>query len=55
VYPAGDLIQSLIEIPDRESLPETSVPLVPLFVVVMSSVIVGSGLVRRCVGGHLIF
>jgi hypothetical protein len=54
VYPAGNLIQSLVEIPDRESLSETSTPFVPLFVAVTSSVLVVGGLVKRCIGGQLI-
>jgi hypothetical protein len=51
VYPAGNLIQSLIEVPDRESLSETFASFIPLSVAVASSVLVISILVKRCVGG----
>jgi hypothetical protein len=54
VYPVGNLIQSPVEVSDRESLSEMSAPFVPLSVAVMSSVLVICGLVGRCVGGHLI-
>jgi hypothetical protein len=46
--------ESLVEIPDTESLSETSTPFVPLSVVVTSSILFVGGLVGRCVGGHLI-
>jgi hypothetical protein len=55
VDPVGNLIQSLVEVPDRESLSEASAPFVPLSIAITSSVLVGGGLVGRCVGGHLIF
>jgi hypothetical protein len=54
VYPAGNLIQSLVEVPDRESLSETFALFIPLSVVVTSSILVVGGLVGRCVGGQLI-
>jgi hypothetical protein len=54
VYPVGNLIQSLVEVSDRESLSETSASFIPLSVAVTSSVLVVGGLVGRCVGGHLI-
>jgi hypothetical protein len=54
VHPAGNLIQSLVEIPDRKSLSERSTSFIPLSVVVTSSVLVVGGLVGRCVGGQLI-
>jgi hypothetical protein len=49
------LIQSLVEVPDRESLSETSASFVPLSVAVTPSVFVIGGLVGRCVGRQLIF
>jgi hypothetical protein len=55
VYPVGNLIQSLVEVSDRESLSESSVPFVPLSIVVTSSILIIGGLVGRCIGGHLIF
>jgi hypothetical protein len=54
VYPAGNLVQSLVEVPDRESLSETSTSFDSLSVVVTLSVLVVGGLVGRCVGGHFI-
>jgi hypothetical protein len=55
VQPVGDLIQSLSEVPDGESLSETSAPFVPLSVAVTPGVLVISSLVRGCIGRHLIF
>jgi hypothetical protein len=54
VYPAGNLIQSFVEVLDRESLSETSTSFVPLSVAVTSSVLVVGSLIRRCVGGQLV-
>jgi hypothetical protein len=54
VYPAGNLIQSLVEIPDRKRLSEMFTSFVSLSVAIMSSVLVVGSLVGRCVGGHLI-
>jgi hypothetical protein len=54
VYPAGNLIQSLVEILDREGISEMSMLFVPLFIAVTSSDLVVGGLVERCVGGQLI-
>jgi hypothetical protein len=54
VYLTGNLIQSLVEVPDREGLSETSTPFVLLYVAVTSSVLVVDGIIERCVGGHLI-
>jgi hypothetical protein len=54
VYPTGNLIQSLVEVPDREGLSEMSTPFVPLSIVVTSSILVIGGLIGRCVSGHLI-
>jgi hypothetical protein len=55
VHLVGDLIQSLGEVPDGESLSETYPPFVPLPVAVTPDVLVVSGLVRGCFCGHLIF
>jgi hypothetical protein len=49
------LIQSLVEVPDGESLSETSAALVPLPVAVTPGILVVSGLISGCVGGHLVF
>jgi hypothetical protein len=54
VYPAGNLVQSLVEVTDRESLSKTSTSFVPLSVAVTSSVLVIVGLIGRCIGGHLV-
>jgi hypothetical protein len=54
VYPAGNLIQSLAEILDRESLSKTSTSFVLLFVAVTLSILVIGGLVKRCVGRQLV-
>jgi hypothetical protein len=54
VHPVGDF-QSLVEVPDWESLSETSTTFIPLSIAVTPSVLVIGGLVRRRVGGHLIF
>jgi hypothetical protein len=54
VYSVGNLIQSLIEVPSRESLSEMPASFVPLSVAVTSSVLVVGGLVGRCIGGQLI-
>jgi putative effector of murein hydrolase LrgA (UPF0299 family) len=54
VYLVGHLIQSLIEVPDRESLSEMSALFVPLSVAVTSSVLVIGDLIWRGVGGLLI-
>jgi hypothetical protein len=51
VYFVGNLIQSLVEVPDRESLSETFALFVSLSVAITSSVLVVGGLIRRCVGG----
>jgi hypothetical protein len=51
MYPVGNLIQSLVEVPDRESLLETFAPVVLLSIAVTSSVLVVGGLVGRRIGG----
>jgi hypothetical protein len=55
VYLVGNMIQSLVEVPDRESLSETYAPFVLLSIAVTSSVLIVGGFVRRCVGEQLIF
>jgi hypothetical protein len=54
VYPSGNLVQSLVEVLDRESLSKSSTPFVPLSVAITASVLVVVGLIGRCVGGHLL-
>jgi hypothetical protein len=49
VYPVGDLIQSLIEVPDGESFPEASVSISSLPIVVTPSVLVFDSLIGGCV------
>jgi hypothetical protein len=55
VHPVGDLIQSLIKVPDGEGLSKTSAAFIPLPIVVMPGILVISGLISGHVGGHLIF
>jgi hypothetical protein len=55
VHPVGDLFQGLIEVPDGESLSETSAVFVPLPVAVTSGILVVSGLVYGCIGRQLVF
>jgi hypothetical protein len=55
VHPVGDLIQSLGEVPDGESLAETSAVFVPLPIAVTPGILVVSGLISGRVGGQLIF
>jgi hypothetical protein len=50
MHPVGDLIQSLIEVPDGESFPETSASIGSLSVAVTPSVLVVSSLVGWCIG-----
>jgi hypothetical protein len=45
VHPVGDLIQSLGEVPDGESLSETSAAFVPLPVAITPGILVVSGLI----------
>jgi hypothetical protein len=50
VYPVGNLIESLVEVSDRESLLEMSTLFVLLSVAATSSVLVVGGLIRWCNG-----
>jgi hypothetical protein len=50
VYPVGDLIQSLIEVPDGKSFSETSASIGPLPVAVAPSILVFGSLVGGCIG-----
>jgi hypothetical protein len=50
VYPTLDLVERLCEVADGEVVSKTPAPLVPLSVTLTSSVPVGVGLIRRCVG-----
>jgi hypothetical protein len=54
VHSVGDLIQSLVEVPDGESFPKMSALIVPFPIAVAPSVHVLSILVWRCVGCQLI-
>jgi hypothetical protein len=55
VHQVGNLTQSLVEVPDGESLSETSAVFVLLPVAVTSGILVVSGLISGRVGGHLVF
>jgi hypothetical protein len=55
VHSVGDLIQGLVEVPDGESLSETSAAFVPLPIAVTPGILVVSGLISGCVGGQLVF
>jgi hypothetical protein len=55
VHPVGDLDQSLDEVPDRESLAETSAVFVSLPVAVTPGILVVGSFISWCVGGHLVF
>jgi hypothetical protein len=48
------LVESLCEVADGEIVSKTPTPFVPLFVALTSSIPVGVGLVRRCVGRQLV-
>jgi hypothetical protein len=50
VYPVGNLIESLVEVSDRESLLEMSTLFVLLSVAATSSVLLVGGLIRWCNG-----
>jgi hypothetical protein len=50
VYPVGDLIQSLIEVPNGESLPEPPVSIDSLPVAVAPSVLGFGSLIHGCIG-----
>jgi hypothetical protein len=54
MHPAGDLIQSLIEVTDGKSFPETSASMSSLPVAVAPSILVFSSLVGRCVSRFLV-
>jgi hypothetical protein len=54
VYPTLDLVKSLCEGADGEVVSKTPMPFVPLSVALTSSVPVGVGLIRGCVGRQLI-
>jgi hypothetical protein len=54
VHPAGDLIESLYEIPYRKGFSETPMPFVLLPVVFTSGVLVVGGFVGGCIGRLLV-
>jgi hypothetical protein len=55
VHPVGDLVQSLGEVPDGESLAETSARFVLLPVAITSGVLVVGSFISGCIGRHLVF
>jgi hypothetical protein len=55
VHPVGNLIQSLSEVLDEESLTETSTVFVLLPVAVTPGILVVGSFISGCVGGHLVF
>jgi hypothetical protein len=55
VHPVGDLVKSLEEIPDGESITQTPAPFVLLPVAFMSGVLVVGGFISGRVGGQLVF
>jgi hypothetical protein len=54
VYTTLDLVESLCDVADGEVVSKTPAPFVPLFVTLTSSVPVGVGLIRGCVGRQLV-
>jgi hypothetical protein len=54
VYPTLDLIESFCEVVDGEVVSKTPAPYVPLSVALTSSIPVGIGLIRGCVGRQLV-
>jgi hypothetical protein len=48
------LVESLCKVADGEAVSKTPAPFVPLSVVLASSVPVGVGLIRGCVGRQLV-
>jgi hypothetical protein len=54
VHPAGDLIESLCEIPDGKGFAETSTPFVSLPVAFTSGVLVVIGFICGCIGRQLV-
>jgi hypothetical protein len=55
VHPVGDLVKSLGEIPDGESLTETPASFVPLPIAFTSGVVVVVGFIIGCIGRQLVF
>jgi hypothetical protein len=54
VYPALDLVESFYEVADGEVVSKTPTPFVPFSVALASSVPVGVGLIRGCIGRELV-
>jgi hypothetical protein len=48
------LVESLCEVAEGEVVSKTPTPFVPLSVTLMSSVPVGVGLIRECIGRQLV-
>jgi hypothetical protein len=51
VHPVGDLIQGLVEVPDGESLSETSSAFILLHVAVTPSILVVGSFICGCIVG----
>jgi hypothetical protein len=54
VYPALDLVESFCEIANGEVVSKTPASFVPLSVTLTSSVPVGVGFIRGCIGRELV-
>jgi hypothetical protein len=54
VHPVGDLVESLCEVPYRESFTETSAPFISLLVALTSGIFVVVGFICGCIGRQLV-
>jgi hypothetical protein len=54
MYPTLDLVESLCEVADGEVVSKTPTSFVPFSVALTSSIPVGVGLIRGCVGKKLV-
>jgi hypothetical protein len=54
VYPVGDLVKGLFEVPYGEGFAETSAPFVSLPIALTSGILVVVGFISRCVGRQLV-
>jgi hypothetical protein len=55
VHPVGNLIQSIVEVADGESLSEMSAVFIPLPVAVTPGILLVSGFISGHIGGQLAF
>jgi hypothetical protein len=55
VYPAGDLIEGLCEIPYREGFSETSALFIALPVALTSGILIVAGFIGGCIGRQLVY